>query len=54
MHLQSPNQVFIIDLVTLEDLHKLSGDARQKVLIILHQLQILNNRDKAMQMVQQE
>ena len=51
MHLASPNPGFIIDMDTLENLDKLSNDARQKVLIVLHQLRILNAREQ--QMMQQ-
>ena len=44
--LSSPNPGFIIDMVTLEKLHHLSIEARQKVMIVLHQLQILSQKEK--------
>ena len=51
MNLASPDPGFIIDMNTLDNLLKLSNDARQKVLIVLHQVRILNAREQ--QMMQQ-
>ena len=41
--LQAPNPEYIIDM------DMLSSDARQKVLTVLHQLQILNAKEKQQQ-----
>ena len=54
MSLASPNPGFIIDMNTLDNLLKLSNDARQKVLIVLHQVRILNAREQQMMQQAQE
>jgi hypothetical protein len=44
--LSSPNPEFIIDMQTLEKLHQTSIEGRQKVMIVLYQLRIMDQKEK--------